>query len=243
MALIDRLRRVGGIAKNRLASSVGALRGIGGRVFRTARAQARGLSVRVPRILGLTARAARLTTPLGLGITAATFAPQILRGGRVLGQAIGRGIAFFGGRQVVTAGAAGGIAGLLTRTRGGVNRPSERIQSPFGTGRRVDPVTGISMPAGARRRTGSRPSPASRRRAPGTARDRAAIARRQRRGRRKRIPTHRHKVISVPVRRRRKTGKRRTHRSPRHRGHKRVSFKTADGRKVSFLANPKARHR
>ena len=56
----------------------------------------------------------------------------------------------------------------------------------------------------------------------------------------RRIPAHRHKVISVPVRRRKKA---RTHRSPRHTGHKRVSFTTKDGQKVSFLSNPKARHR
>lgn len=245
MGLIDKLRRVGGIAKNRLASSVGALR-----------AQARGLSVRVPRVLGLTARAARLTTPLGIGITAATFAPQIIRGVRVVGQALARGIAFFGGRQVVTAAGAGGFFGILAgRRKGEVTRPSDiqvdprtpgglRVDGrrPFepkrprrraGLPRRRKPRTSGEIAAEQRRRKAEGRPPLTRKKA-------VAIRRRPRR--RARIPTHRHRVVSVPTRRRAR-GRRRTHRSPRHRGHKRVSFTTADGRKVSFLANPKARHR
>ena len=38
---------------------------------------------------------------------------------------------------------------------------------------------------------------------------------------------------------RRKKAKKRTHASPRHKGHKRVSFVTAGGKRVSFLVKPK----
>lgn len=202
MGLIDNLRRVGGIVKNRLASAVGAIR-----------TQARAISVRVPRSLRLTARAARLTSPLGIGITAATFAPSIVRfvrrGLTPARQAVTRGIAFVGGQRVVTAAGAGGIVGALSsRKSGSPTRPSEVASVPT----RRKPV---------KRRPTARRKPVKRRK--------------------KRIPAHRHRVVSVPVRRKKR--KKATHRSPRHRGHKRVSFTTADGKKVSFLANPKARHR
>lgn len=247
MGLIDRLRKAGGIAKNRLASSVGALRGVAAR----GAAQLRGVRVRVPSRIGRLALAGRrvvgLTTPIGLGITAATFAPQIIRAGRVVVGAIGRGIAFVGGRQVVTAAGAGGVVGVLTgRRKGEVTRPSETVLSPpipgarergviDVTGRIVRPRAGRTIPeeerirerAGRRRRRRAPTERAPRRRAP---------------ARRKRIPTHRHKVISVPVTRRR-TARRGTHRRPRHRGHTKVSFTTKEGKKVSFLANPLARHR
>ncbi len=222
MGLIDKLRRVGGIAKNRLASAVGALR-----------TQAAGLRVRVPRVLGLTARAARLTTPLGIGITAVSFAPQIARGARVAAGAISRGIAFVGGRQVVTAAGAGGVVGVLTssasRKEGKPTRPSEVIQS---TARRPSAVARGGAPTPRRRTTARRPSAVARGGAP---------RRRKRKTTRRRIPAHGHRVVSTGTRSTRR--KRRTHSSPRHRGHKRVSFTTADGRKVSFLANPTARHR
>ncbi len=45
------------------------------------------------------------------------------------------------------------------------------------------------------------------------------------------------------ARRARRTGKRKTHRSPRHRGHKRVSFITKDGKKVNFLVGKKHKRR
>lgn len=197
MGLIDKLRKVGGIVKNRLASATGALRGI------------------VARLPAPIRRLAR-RTPVGLALTAAAFAPQIRRGLTFGRAAITRGIAFVGGQRVVTAAGAGGVVGILTgRKKGEPIRPSEA--QPVARPRRVT----------TKRRPTRRPA-----------------KRKPVRRRKKRIPTHRHRVVSIPVRRRkRKTAKRRTHRSPRHRGHKRVSFTTADGRKVSFLANPKARHR
>jgi len=231
MGLIDKLRRVGGIAKNRLSSAVGALRGT--RVTGTAR---------LGRIARVTAIGARLTSPAGLAITAATFAPQIVRGVRRAARFIGQQVvpragAFIAARRVGTAIAggagAGGIVGALqSRPKGDVTRPSDG---------------GFVQRAAAARVTG-RPggAPAARRRpsARANARTRAATRRRTRRAApRRRIPTHRHKVVSVPVKRRRKTVKRRTHRSPRHTGHKKVTFTTASGKRVSFLANPKARHR
>jgi len=231
MGFIDKLRRAGGIVKNRLASSVGALR-----------TQLAGVRVRIPaRIgrLGITGlKAARLTTPLGIGITAATFAPQILRGGRVVAGALARGIAFVGGRQVVTAAGAGGIVGVFAgRRKGEVTRPSDVVQAG-----------GVRVPREARARRRPRrftQAEAERRFKADRARGIPASGRRPRRRaipRVRRIPTHRHRVISVPTRRR-APRRRATHRRPRHRGHKRVSFTTAEGKKVSFLANPKARHR
>jgi len=44
------------------------------------------------------------------------------------------------------------------------------------------------------------------------------------------------------ARRARRVGKKRTHASPRHRGHKRVSFTTASGKKVNFLVG-KRKHK
>jgi len=242
MALIDRLRRAGGIVKNRAASAVGALR-----------TQARGINVRVPRALGITARAARLTTPLGAALTAATFAPQIARGARVAGRfartALTRGGAFFAARKtvgVIASGAgAGGVVGILSsRPKGNVTRPSEQIQS---FPRRQAASRQRARPTAPRRSGESSAVRAERQRRTGRARPTAPSTRRaaptRRRTTRRRIPAHGHRVVSTGTRARRRTGKRRTHSSPRHRGHKRVSFTTSDGRKVSFLANPKARHR
>jgi len=211
MALIDRLRRAGGIIKNRLASATGALRAI---------------VRRVPAPLRRVARLGRVTTPIGAAITAATFAPQIARGIRTTAEVLARGAAFVGGRRVVTAAAAGGVAGALgSRKSGQPTRPSEGLQS--------FPIT---QPRAAPRAAPRAPTV---RRAP--ARRAAAPARRAPARRRRRIPAHGHRVVSTgrraPARR-----KRATHRSPRHKGHKRVSFTTKDGRKVSFLSNPRARH-
>lgn len=72
-------------------------------------------------------------------------------------------------------------------------------------------------------------------------RPREVVARRRRRAkvRRKRpvrrIPPHRHKIVAVGTRRRKRRGRKHVHRVPRHRGHKRVSFTTKTGQKVSFL--------
>jgi len=228
MGLIDNLRRVSGIAKNRLASATGALR-----------TQVRGLSVRVPRILGLTARAARLTTPLGIGITAATFAPQIARGARIAGQAIAKGIAFFGGRQVVTAAGAGGVVGALsTRRKGEPTRPSEAAKVNFVTTQRRPSAVARGGAPRVTRKKPRRPSAVARGGAPRRRRRKTTATRR-------RIPTHGHRVVSTGTTRvrTRRGARRRTHSSPRHKGHKRVSFTTASGKRVSFLANPKARHR
>jgi len=171
-------------------------------------------------------------TPVGLAITAATFGPQIARGIRTAGgflrTAAGKAIAFLGGRQVATAGVAGFITGII---------PGQFTPLPPGQPERpTSPGENGPGPTGNGPRAPTKPK---------TAAEKArAAARKKAAARRKRIPRHRHKVISVPVRRR-KTGprKKRTHRSPRHRGHKRVSFTTKTGQKVSFLVNPKARHR
>jgi len=237
MGFIDRLRRAGGIVKNRLASAVGALRGA-----------AAGTTVRGARTfrgVRFAARATRLLTPAGLGLTAVSFAPEIVRGvraaGRFIAPALARGIAFFGGRQVVTAAGAGGVAGFLG-TKGGRDRPVIHRDRPSG---RVTRPSDFGDPRFQTRR------PTARERAAPTARPRVSARRRRAAGRRRitpsrkrarRIPSHRHRVVSVSGRPRRRR-KRATHRSPRHRGHKRVSFTTATGQKVSFLANPKARHR
>lgn len=210
MGLIDKLRRVGGIAKNRLASAVGALKGALGGVTVS--------GARIRRGVRFAARGARLTTPTGLALTAAAFLPEILRGARALPRVFARGVAFFGGRQVVAAAGAGGVAGALTRRRtGGVQRPSD-VQT-------LDPRT-----AAERNRDIERAFKAERPRP-----------------RKRRAPTRR-RAKRTPARRKRRKArdgrrKRRTHRSPRHKGHKRVSFTTASGKKVSFLVNPKARHR
>jgi len=237
MGIIDKLRRVGGIAKNRLASSVGALRGaLGGVTVSGARAR-RGVR--------FAARGTRLLTPAGLGLTAVSFAPEIVRGirtaGRFLGPAITRGIAFFGGRQIVGAGAAGGVAGFLgSRKKGEVTRPSDAA------------TAGPVFPPSAeeRRRRGAAGAP----RRPGVGFERGPggelrrvqttrrLKRRPRAGPKRRV-TARRRPKRVTARRRVGRRKRRTHRSPRHRGHKRVSFTTKEGKKVSFLVNPKARHR
>lgn len=215
MGLIDKLRRVGGIVKNRLASSVGALRAQLGRVSVRVPARLGRLAIRAPRAVGL-------ATPLGAGLTAATFAPELFRAGRAIGRvlrrAVPRGIAFFAGRRIVTAAAGGGVAGaaagVLSRRSGKVVRPSDVAILPT-----ARPRERPGAPTRPRRRAPTRP-----------------------RRRKRRIPAHGHRVISVRAPSRRKR-KRATHRSPRHPGHKRVSFTTADGKKVSFLANPKARHR
>jgi len=225
MGLIDRLRRVGGIVKNRIASAVGTLRGtVAGVTVRGAR------TVRGVRFA---ARATRLLTPAGIGLTAVSFAPEILRGlrsaRRIIAPAIARGIAFFGGRQLATAAGAGAVAGTLSsRRKGGVSRPSD-----FG-----DPRLQTRRPSPNRRPTIRNGVRATRAR-PTRRAGRRTTARR----RRARIPAHGHRVISVSRRSTRGKRKRRTHASPRHRGHKRVSFTTASGKKVSFLTNPKARHR
>lgn len=216
MGLIDQLRKVSGQIKNRLASSVGALRGV------TVGA------TRARRGVRFAARATRLTSPLGIGLTAISFGPEILKGvrtaGRFLQRAIPRGVAFVGGRRVISGIAGGGGAGLVTgvltaRSSGGVQRPSD-----FG-----DPSLQTRLPNGLPKR---RPAPLTKRQ--------KRIVRRGvdiRRGTRKkrRAPKRRARVS--------RKRKRRTHRSPRHKGHKRVSFTTAEGKKVSFLVNPKARHR
>lgn len=231
MGLIDKLRRVGGIIKNRLASAVGALR-----------TAARGVTVsgtRVRRGIRFGARAARLTSPVGIGLTAIGFGPEIIRGvrtaGRFVAPAIGRGIAFFGGRQAATAAAAGGVAGILSSRRSGrVVRPSAGLQT----------IAPRILTPKQREIKARRPRAAPRRRsAAGIAPSRRRVRRRVSRAaprRRRRIAVHRHRVVSIAAPRRRR---RRTHASPRHGGHKRVSFTTAEGKKVSFLANPKARHR
>lgn len=224
MGLIDRLRRAGGIAKNRLASSVGALKGItvgGGRTIRGVR---------------FAARATRLTSPVGLGLTAFSFAPQIAAGvrtaGRFLQRAIPRGVAFVGGQRVVSgiAGGAGAgvIAGGITgRSSGGVTRPSD--DPSVSTVR--DPVTGellIKPRRGPPK--GARPGPALR-----EARRRAKRRRKIGTRKKRRAPTRRKRIT--------RKRKRRTHASPRHKGHKVVKFTTAEGKKVRFLVNPRARHR
>jgi len=200
MGLIDKLRSVSGIIKNRLASATGALR---------------GLVSRLPAPIRRVARLGRLTSPLGIGITAATFAPTIARfvrrGLAPARQAVTRGVAFVGGQRVVTAAGAGGVVGILSGRKKG----------------EVDRVIGQS-----------------RFDAPGTrARRKAAKRKPTKKRRKKRIPAHGHRVVSVRRSTTKKRRKKRTHSSPRHRGHTRVKFTTADGRKVSFLANPKARHR
>ena len=205
MGILDRIRKAGGILKNRLATAVGSLRGVtvsAGRARRGVR---------------FAARATRLTSPVGIGLTAVAFAPEIVKGVRIAGRALGRGVAFFGGRQIATAAGAGGVAGiagaLSTRKSGGVSRPSD-----FG-----DPRLQTRLPTEPRRRPSRRRPPIPRQ--PTAPRRRVA----RRRVRRKKIRDGRRK--------------RRTHRSPRHKGHKVVSFTTSTGKKVRFLVNPKARHR
>lgn len=144
MGLVDKLRRAGGIVKNRLASATSAIR-----------TQARAISVRIPRSLRFTARAARLTSPLGIAITGATFAPQIVRGIKTaaafVGPSIRKGVAFFGGRQVVQAAGAGGVVGVLTgRKSGSPTRPSEA------------PISVTRTPTPSRK-----PKPTTRKKAPG----------------------------------------------------------------------------
>lgn len=207
MGLIDKLRKQAGIFKNRLASALSGLKGVTVGAARTRRG------------VRFAARATRLTTPLGLGLTAVSFGPEIVRGvrtaGRFLQRAIPRGVAFVGGRRVVSGiaggGGAGVVAGLITRKSGGVQRPSD-----FGDPSLQSRPNGPSVTRVRRRPTAKR-KPTTRRKARVT----------KRRARRK-------------VTRKRK---RRTHASPRHRGHKVVKFTTKDGKKVRFLVNPKARHR
>lgn len=162
-------------------------------------------------------RVSRIFTPAGIALTALSFAPQIRRGLTFGRQAVTRGIAFVGGQRVVTAAGAGGVVGILSgRKEGKPTRPSDsRIISP--KQRKIREKRAAPM----------RRAPAKRKTA-----------------KRKRIPTHGHRVISVRAPKKKvSTKKRRTHRSPRHSGHKRVSFTTKTGQKVSFLANPRARHR
>lgn len=223
MGLIDKLRRAGGIIKNRFASAVGALRGV-------ARGVTVGVPTRVRRGVRFGVRAGRLTSPVGLGLTAVAFAPEIARGVRVAGRAIGRGVAFFGGRQVVTAAAAGGVAGVLgTRKSGRVTRPSD-----FG-----DPRLQTRRPTAAERRRIAAGGPV-----PQDIAERGFKAARPRVTRR-RVPNGTRKKRRAATRRARvsRKRKRRTHRSPRHKGHKLVKFTTKEGKKVSFLVNPRARHR
>lgn len=211
MGLIDQLRKVSGQIKNRLASSIGALRGV------TVGA------TRARRGVRFAARATRLTSPLGIGLTAVSFGPEIIRGlrgaGRFLQRAVPRGIAFVSGQRVVS-GIAGGLGagavagGIAARTSGGVQRPSD-----FGDPRLQTQITGAPRPGDVRRITRRR-----------------AVRNGARKKRRRAKPTTTRRRVS-------KKRKRRTHRSPRHKGHKRVSFTTAEGKKVSFLVNPKARHR
>lgn len=236
MGLIDKLRAVGGKVKNRLASSIGALKGVtvsAGRARRGVR---------------FAARATRLTSPVGIGLTALSFGPEILRGagaaGRFLQRAVPRGIAFVSGQRVVS-GIAGGLGagavagGIAARTSGGVIRPSD-----FG-----DPSLQSRVPGPTSTQV------ASRIRQAGLQAGRTATARRRRvsNGTRKTRRVTKRKTKAEIKRQRiknlkkaraaKRKGKRRTHRSPRHKGHKRVSFTTAQGKKVSFLVNPKARHR
>jgi len=173
------------------------------------------------------ARAGRLTTPVGAGLTAVAFAPEIARGvrvaGRFVGRAVSRGTAFFAGRTAVQAavgsGAAGVVAGgLASRKSGRVERPSERG------------ALGI-----VKRKT----TPASRAKARRTVKKKKKEVKR---GRKRKAPTDRVRRKRKVVRRRKK----RTHRSPRHKGHTRVSFTTKSGQKVKFLARkvpPKHPHR
>jgi len=219
MGILDNIRKVSGIVKSRVSSAIGALRGV---TVSGARAR-RGVR--------FAARSTRLLTPAGLALTAASFAPEIVRAGRAAAsfasRAVTRGGAFVAGRRVVSGiaggAAAGGAAGALQSRKSG--RPTD-----FG-----DPSL-QSIPPQAR--PGSRLSVAAER----ARRARAAKATRRRKPsvkRRKKAPTRRVRRKRKPVRRRKK----RTHSSPRHKGHKRVSFTTASGKKVSFLSNPKARHR
>jgi len=211
MGLIDKLRKAGGILKDRAASAVSALKGvtIGG-------ARTRG-GIRIA------ARATRLTSPLGIGLTAVSFAPEIVRGvkaaGRFLQRAVPRGVAFVGGQRVVSGvvggAGAGAVAAVVSRKNGVPARPSD-----FG-----DPSL-QSRPRAVPRKT--------------TTRRVTTNGRRTTKARKRKAPTRRKVTRKRRVTRKRK---RRTHRSPRHKGHKRVSFTTKDGRKVSFLSNPKARHR
>lgn len=202
MGLADKLGRVGGILKNRLASAIGALRGI---------------AARVPAPIRRIARLGRLGTPAGIGLAALGLLPQIRRGLVVGRQAVTRGIAFVGGQRVTTAALAGTTVGVLGGRKGG--KPDPIIPRAPGIKAKEARIT-----------TRRRPT---KKRAPARAKPR----------KRKRIPAHGHRVISVRRPRKRKAAKRRTHRSPRHRGHTRVKFTTKSGQKVSFLANPKARHR
>ncbi len=186
MGLIDRLRKAGGIVKNRLASSVSALRGV------TVGAGVTRRGVR------FAARATRLTSPLGIGLTAVSFAPQIAAGvrtaGRFLQRAVPRGIAFVGGQRVVS-GVAGGLgAGVVAgsvaaRTSGGVTRPSD-----FG-----DPSLQTRRP-GAPPVARRAPARVTRRRVNGTRKKRRPATRRKRVSRKRKRRTHaspRHKGHKV----------------------------------------------
>lgn len=215
MGLIDKLRRAGGIVKNRLASAVGALR-----------TAARGVTVsgtRLRRGVRFGARAARLTSPVGIGLTAVSFAPEIVRGvraaGRFLQRAIPRGAAFFATRRIIGATAGGataaGVVGVLQSRKSGQPAPVQSF--PRAGALQAEAERGFKAARPRRKAPTKRKAPTRRR-----ARARPTARRRKARDGRK---------------------KRRTHRSPRHKGHKRVSFTTKEGKKVSFLVNPKARHR
>jgi len=216
MGLIDKLRKAGGIVKNRLASAVGALKGvtIGGATTR------RGIRV--------AARATRLTSPLGIGLTAVSFAPEIVRGvkaaGRFLQRSVPRGVAFVGGRRVVSGitggAAAGAVAAGIESRKAGRPAPVQTLDPRSAAERNRDIEKAFKA---------GRPTPKRRK----------VNGRRTTKARKRKAPTRR----TVKKRRVTRKRKRRTHRSPRHKGHKRVSFTTADGKKVSFLSNPKARHR
>lgn len=68
-----------------------------------------------------------------------------------------------------------------------------------------------------------------------------AVARRARVSRRKKRKVSKKKAVTRRKRKakRRKVKRKVSHRSPRHKGHKRVAFTTADGKKVSFLVRKK----
>lgn len=73
----------------------------------------------------------------------------------------------------------------------------------------------------------------------------AAVGRRVARRKRKVTTKRKKRAVRRKVAGRIKRRKKITHRSPRHKGHKRVSFTTADGKKVNFLVRRKGgkRHR
>ena len=70
----------------------------------------------------------------------------------------------------------------------------------------------------------------------------AIRSRRKKRAAKRRVKKRKVSRKRVKVRRKKRV-RHVTHRSPRHRGHKRVSFTTASGKRVNFLVKPKSKHR